>query len=520
MRNFVVAEGNENKEKNVQPSVKASAGNPSAAAPQKDADKSPSAPVSPAPAKAPAATSKPASAAAGAATKASVPAQAEGAAAKPSTPKASPSAPVSPAPAKVPAAASKSAPAKTAPAGTPAMSSAGKPATVTAEKESILFVSLSEGESRRSRKWRKIRRALKSPWLLLVIVPTVLAFIYFLLLASPMYVSNASFAIRSANASSSSGMDIASVFLKTSGSTGNDTYILNDYIQSLDIAQDIDRELGIVAHYSSHDHDIISRLWSHPTQNELARYWRWAVVPQLNVDTGIISLEVKAYTPQMAQQITEAVLSRSEALVNAMNKRAQSDAVALASKEVQRAEERVRNAQSSMREFRDAHNLIDPKVTAEGLQGLVTGLEAEATTLRTQISEARSYMKADAPLIKSLTQRLAAVEKQLDEEKLRVAGQNSTQGNLNSLVAAYEDLTIEAEFAQKQLVSAMTSLEQARIQQMAQSRYVVAYQQPTLPDESLYPRPFLFTLYVFAGLLLLMGIVSLVWASIREHAGF
>ena len=173
-----------------------------------------------------------------------------------------------------------------------------------------------------------------------------------------------------------------------------------------------------------------------------------------------------------------------------------------------------------MREFRDAHNLIDPKVTAEGLQGLVTGLEAEATTLRTQISEAQSYMKADAPLIKSLTQRLAAVEKQLDEEKLRVAGQNSTQGNLNSLVAAYEDLTIEAEFAQKQLVSAMTSLEQARIQQMAQSRYVVAYQQPTLPDESLYPRPFLFTLYVFAGLLLLMGIVSLVWASIREHAGF
>ena len=369
--------------------------------------------------------------------------------------------------------------------------------------------------------WRKLRRWMKKrAFITALVLPTVLAFIYFLLLASPMYVSHASFAIRSANASSSSGMDIASVFLKTSGSTGNDTYILNDYIQSLDIAQDIDRELGIVAHYSSHDHDIISRLWSHPTQDELARYWRWAVVPKLNVDTGIISLEVKAYTPHMAQQVTEAVLARSEALVNAMNKRAQSDAVALASQEVRRAEERVRNAQSAMRDFRDAHNLIDPKTTAEGLQGLVTGLEAEATTLRTQISEARSYMKADAPLIKSLTQRLAAVEKQLAEEKLRVAGQSSPQGNLNALVADYEDLAIEAEFAQKQLVSAMTSLEQARVQQMAQSRYVVAYQQPTLPDESLYPRPFLFTLYVFAGLLLLMGIVSLVWASIREHAGF
>ena len=369
--------------------------------------------------------------------------------------------------------------------------------------------------------WRKIRRWMKKrAFITALVVPTLLAFVYFLVLASPMYVSHASFAIRSSDTSVSAGTDLASMFLRTSGSTGNDAYIINDYIQSLDLAQDIDRELSLVAHYSSREHDMVSRLWQSPTQDELARYWRWAVVPQLNVDTGIISLEVKAYSPDMAQKLTQAVLARSEALVNAMNERARQDAVKLAREEVSRAEKRVRHAQSAMREFRDAHNLIDPKITAEGLQTLVSGLEAEATTLRTQISEAKSYMNDDAPLLKSLRQRLAAVEKQLQEEKLRVAGQGSVQGNLNSLVAEYEDLTMEAEFAQKQLVSAMTSLEQARIQQMAQSRYVVAYQQPTLPDESLYPRPFLFTLYVFAGMLLFLGIVSLVWASIREHAGF
>ena len=369
--------------------------------------------------------------------------------------------------------------------------------------------------------WRKLRRWMKKrAFITALVLPTVLAFIYFFLLASPMYVSHASFAIRSADASVSAGADIASMFLRTSGTIGNDAYIINDYIQSFDLAQDIDRELSLVVHYSDREYDVVSRLWQNPTQDELSRYWRWAVVPQLNVDTGIISLEVKAYTPDMAQKLTQAVLSRSEALVNAMNERARSDAVKLASEEVSRAEERVRRAQSAMREFRDAHNLIDPQTTAAGLQSLVSGLEVEATTLRTQISAAKAYMKADAPLIKSLTQRLAAVEKQLSEEKLRVAGQGSVQGNLNALVADYEDLALEAEFAQKQLVSAMTSLEQARVQQLAQSRYVVAYQQPTLPDESLYPRPFLFTLYVFAGMLLFLGIVSLVWASIREHAGF
>ncbi|WP_239446593.1 hypothetical protein [Mailhella massiliensis] len=354
----------------------------------------------------------------------------------------------------------------------------------------------------------------------MIIAPVALALCYFLLIASPMYISQASFAIRSAETGSASvGTDITSVFLKSS-STSNDVYILEDYIKSLDLARRIDSELKFVDHYTDSSHDIISRLWKNPTQDELITYWHSVITPELDPDTGIINLNVRAYTPDMAQQLNQAILSASEALVNAMNERARHDAVELAREEVSRAEERVRHAQSAMREFRDTHNLIDPKSTAAGLQELVTRLEAEATTLRTQISEAKSYMNAEAPLLKSLNQRLAAVEKQLGEEKLRVAGQSTVQGNLNSLVAEYEDLTIEAEFAQKQLVSAMTSLEQARIQQMAQSRYVVAYQQPTLPDESLYPRPFLFTLYVFAALLLLLGIVSLVWASIREHAGF
>lgn len=427
-----------------------------------------------------------------------------------------------------PAHAAKTAPAPSAKAADPAAGTSADaqpknsavPAPANGESVLPVAVALPGGKGEKSRRGHKLRRFLKSPWLLFLVLPTLLALLYFLVLASPMYVSHASFAVRSADASVSGGVDIASMFLRSSGSMGNDAYIINDYIQSIDLAENIDRELSLVAHYSSRDHDMISRLWQSPTQDELLRYWRWAVVPQLNVDTGIISLEVKAYTPDMAQKLTQAVLSRSEALVNAMNERARQDAVKLSREEVSRAEERVRRAQSVMREFRDAHNLIDPKMTAEGLQSLVSGLEAEATTLRTQISEAKSYMHADAPLLKSLRQRLAAVEKQLREEKLRVAGQGSVQDNINALVADYEDLTIEAEFAQKQLVSAMTSLEQARIQQMAQSRYVVAYQQPTLPDESLYPRPFLFTFYVFAGMLLFLGIVSLIWASIREHAGF
>lgn len=352
-----------------------------------------------------------------------------------------------------------------------------------------------------------------------VLLPTVAVFLYYLLWASPMYVSQTRFAIRSAD-SSGGGLDIASALLRSSSSTGADAHIVVEYIQSLDIIHDIDKELGVDLHFSDKDHDVFSRLTNNPTQDEQLRYWKWAVIPALDQDTGIITLETKAYSPEMAQKIAAAVLARSEALVNTMNLRAREDAVSLAQSEVQRAEARVRKAQEAMRNFRDAHTLLDPRVTAAALQGVVTELEGEAVKLRAQLAEAQSFMRSSAPATKALQTRLKAVESQLDQEKQRLAGLRSQEDNLNAVVGEYEDLTIEAEFAQKQLVTAMSALESARVHEVAKSRYVVAFQQPTLPDESLYPRPFLFTAYVFVGALLLLGLGSLITASIREHAGF
>ena len=355
-----------------------------------------------------------------------------------------------------------------------------------------------------------------------VLLPTVAVFLYYLLWASPMYVSQTRFAIRSAD-SSGGGLDIASALLRSSSSTGADAHIVVEYIQSLDIIHDIDKELGVDLHFSDKGHDVFSRLTNNPTQDEQLRYWKWAVIPALDQDTGIITLETRSTplrTPEMAQKTPAAVLARSEALVNTMNLRAREDAVSLAQSEVQRAEARVRKAQEAMRNFRDAHTLLDPRVTAAGLQGVVTELEGEAVKLRAQLAEAQSFMRSSAPATKALQTRLKAVESQLDQEKQRLAGLRSQEGNLNAVVGEYEDLTIEAEFAQKQLVTAMSALESARVHEVAKSRYVVAFQQPTLPDESLYPRPFLFTAYVFVGALLLLGLGSLITASIREHAGF
>ena len=352
-----------------------------------------------------------------------------------------------------------------------------------------------------------------------LLVPTFLSLIYFGLWASPMYIAEARFAVRGASNSPIDTGGLASMLLPAGSSVGTDVNIVAEYIQSPDIMEAVDRELHIFDHFASHDYDIISRLESDATRDERLSYWQWAVKPSLDPETGIIALSVKAYEPEMAQKLAEAVLAKSEALVNAMSRRAQDDAITLAMREVKTAENRVSKAQEAMRSFRDRSGMLDPTSTAGGLQGIVSELESEVVKTKAQIAEASTYMSKDAPALVGLRARLAAVEKQLAAEKLRLAGE-AKPGSMTSIAGEYEDLQIESEFARQQLVSAMTSLEAARVKAEAQSRYVVAFQVPVLPDESLYPRPFLFTLFVFVGSLVIVGIFSLIIAAVREHAGF
>jgi capsule polysaccharide export protein-like protein len=367
--------------------------------------------------------------------------------------------------------------------------------------------------------WWQHRSVFEKEFCGFVALPTLLTCSYFALVASPMYVSETQFAIKDV-VEQRTGIDIASQIFKTSSSSVQNARIVEAYLQSPDLFNALDRELKMVEHYSSTSYDLISRLSKESTAWDKEVFWSRISQPKLDVDSGIVTFNVRAYDPKMAQSIVQAALRASENLVNEMNERSRKDAIKLASNEVKVAQQRVTKAQKDLEIFRNEHRELDPKATASGLQTVVFELEGERSKVNAQLEEARSYMRADAPMVKSLEKRLVAVEAQLQAEKARIAGNEKMADPLNSWVSEYENLMIESEFAQKQLISSMAALEQARAMALVKTQYIVPIQHPTLPDESRYPRTWIFTLCAFFGFFFLYGMVRLIIASIREHAGF
>ena len=91
-------------------------------------------------------------------------------------------------------------------------------------------------------------------------VPTLLSAIYFGLFASNIYVSEASFAIRSSS-SSAQPSGLSSLLSSSIVSSGTqDSLLIAEYVQSHDMLAELQKQIDIKKHYSDEAIDILSRL--------------------------------------------------------------------------------------------------------------------------------------------------------------------------------------------------------------------------------------------------------------------
>ncbi len=352
-------------------------------------------------------------------------------------------------------------------------------------------------------------------WLIFIGLPAFLALFYYGLWASDMYISEAKFSLRSPEQGNS--VEWLSLFGQASSGSSADAYVIQEYLSSPTLLEELDRTLAIKQHYQNPSADFLSQMKTAPSQEEYIDYFLKQVTLNFDQVSGILTLKVKAFSPEMAQQLCQAILDKSEALVNSLRDRSIEDSLALTRHEVDRAEQRLATAQSGMRLFREKHNLLDPRVEAGSVQGLVAELEGSLAKVNTELAEARSYMQEDSSRIVSLKSRVRALEGQIRAKKIRLTGKG--QATVSTLASEYESLILEHEFAQKQYLSAVASIETARIRAESQSRYLVAFIKPTLPDEALSPRRAYAIGISLAIIFLVFSLGSLTIAAIREHAG-
>ncbi|WP_059529041.1 hypothetical protein [Burkholderia cepacia] len=354
---------------------------------------------------------------------------------------------------------------------------------------------------------------------LTVLVPTVLVSVYYGLIASDLYVSESTFVIRSTQKNTPS-TGLVGAFLQGSGlssSSSENAYAVTDYMTSRDALSAINQNDDFVTAYGSGRGDFISRfgfLGAYTTFEDLVRYFRRRVDVRYDTDTGITTLSVEGFAAADAKKFNEKLLELGEKRVNEMNTRAMQDTIRVAQIEVNRAEENVQRAAKSILAFRQNKSVFDPEKQSELQLQRAALLQNELVSNRTQLAQLQLISPAN-PQIPALKGKIANLEAEVANLTHTVTGKSDASLSIKS--ADYERLALNREFADKQLSSAMASLEAARSDAMRQQLYVERISQPNSPDKAMRPYRVRSVLTTFVLGLIVWGCLSLLIASVKEH---
>lgn len=363
-----------------------------------------------------------------------------------------------------------------------------------------------------SRAPNRLRRIIRSA-LLWVVIPTLIAGVYYGSIATDQYASRAQFSVRSQALSSASspGAIAAGTF-----AIAGDLAIVNQYITSLQILKDIEPYLNVRAIYSNPSADWLARLDPNVPDEKLINYWRSMVEVHFDPTTGLAELQVRAFTAEDAKAVADRVLWLSESLVNRMSERSRSDAVKLSQQEVEKAREHVIKSIDAIQEYSAKAKSINPLAAAETEAGIQGRLKDEVLKLQADLSVLRQSLPEDAPGVVRLKGRISVMESQLAEQKTTAT--SSSNGTApGQVLSGFDKLRLEQTFAQQAYEAALTANETARLEAVRQSKYLEAFVRPQLASYAEYPERLNNVLLTLLCATLIWAIGGFLVAATMEH---
>jgi len=354
------------------------------------------------------------------------------------------------------------------------------------------------------------------PLLLLVVMPACLAAGYLWFLAADRYESEVRFVLRTPGRPLDGTQ--ATSLLQNAGiiRANDDGFVVEEFLRSRDAVDWLSKHSSLRQTFDAGKSDP---LWRFPNlltpDNEEGRYWHFQRLVSASFDTttGISTLKVQAFSPDDAQRLAISLVEAAESLVNRLSERAQREAIALAESEVDRMRQRVFAAQNAVTAFRERERLVDPSQVTLAVLETIARLSLDVSQLSIQINELIK-VSARAPQINPLRMRRAAVEEQIATERRKLAGDAQS---IAPRIAEYERLMLELDFAGRALMTAMTSVELARVEMQRRQVYLERIAQPSQPDYPAYPLRIVWFLVTIAAGYMMFRVWRALVADALEH---
>lgn len=351
----------------------------------------------------------------------------------------------------------------------------------------------------------------------IVILPMILAIVYYAIFAMDRYVSSAQVVVRQDGNNQAAQMPgIATLLTGTNPVSREETLYLREYITSMDMMILLESRVHWVEKYASQTKDVFFWLDKDAPREDQLAYYQRMVSAHYDELTGLLKVEVQAFTPELSQEMLKVILQASEHFVNEVSHNIAREQMKFAQGELETSRLNYTKRKTQLLNFQNENKVLDGGSTAQSRATIIADLESQYTKEQATLTEMGLKLRTDAPQIRQQRQKVEAITQQLQKEKrLLVSAANGSQ--LNVIASRYQQLTLDAGIAEESYKTSVAAVDNARIEASKKIRTLVTVVSPNKPQLALYPERWYNLATILLGLLMMYGITRFILASIEDH---
>jgi capsular polysaccharide transport system permease protein len=379
-----------------------------------------------------------------------------------------------------------------------------------------------QGGSFKARRGAQLMRVITLALLvLMVVVPNLVSIVYFGLIASDQYVSEARFTVSTAALPKFDGL--GSVTGLPPMLIVQDTQVVTNYIHSRAMVEQLERIVSLRDSYSSKSIDWWARFHKDKPIEKFTKYWGNMSEALISLPSGIVTVAVRAFSPEDAKRIADAVVKLSEGLINDLNERMRRDTVLASETDLRRAADALGRARLKLEQARNDEGLLDVGQTNTSISGLMSGLETDLLKAQQEYQTQSRYVSDTAPQMRVLKTRIAAMYSQIEDMKAQVTSQSEkgisaiAEKTLSGKMTKFAELDLEQRIAEKRYAVSVAAVEAARMMNERKMMYIHEIVAPALPEDSKYPKRWLSVGMIFLASIIGWGISIGVMFFVRNH---
>jgi len=357
-------------------------------------------------------------------------------------------------------------------------------------------------------------------FLIIVVIPTFFAAIYYTLIATDVFITEAKVVVKTLSSPSISMGGLSSI-LTTLGIPEPSTkgaYLIVDHIKSRDVMFQLDKKHKLKDYYSSSKWDILQRFDSlgiDPSYENFFEYYYKDEVIRTYLDTksGVITFQIRAADPDYGYEISKDILAINEIFINDLNKRASSTALEHFKTQLEDTREKVGDFSKKIITFMSETQVVSPAEQISLTLQNVAKLQEQLIAKQLELSKILSIAPMN-PKIQNLKREIEDIKKEIDSKMFTLAGKESSVGAYS---VELELMRSELLLLQRELEANLAAFLQAQNQLLLQQLFIERVEEPRKPDAPLEPREFIAILTVFTISFATWGILSLLIAGVKEH---